>query len=268
MSVVSGKLGGVFTSALLIENCEAAWDELVDGDVTASADSTDVKVGAYSAKFACAAGLGAGDIIAANDIASKDLSAYKKIYAWVKSSVALDAGDVQLLLDDTAQCASVLKSLNLPALSANTWTRVLLDLGDASSLTAVISVGLKQVVDKGAFNLWIDDIEALKAIAGIKSWQLDYTVDILDSTSFIDAGARTFSPGSTQWGGSFEGYKYGAPLGIGSEVILALAESATTGQAWIGNAYISGAHVTSSLDALVTYSYDFQGTGSVEVASL
>lgn len=268
MSVLSGKLGGVYSSALLIEGCEAAWDELIDGDVTASADSADFKVGTYSAKFVCAAGLGAGDIIATNDIVSKDLSDYKKIYVWVKSSVALDAGDIQFLLDDTAQCASALKALNLPALSANTWTRVLLDLGDASGLTAVISVGLKQVVDKGAFTLWIDDIEALKAIAGIKSWQLDYTVDILDSTSFIDAGARTFSPGNSQWGGSFEGYKYGMPLSIGTNVILALAEGITTGQAWMGNAYISGAHVASSLDSLVTYSYDFQGTGSVEVASL
>jgi len=43
-------------------------------------------------------------------------------------------------------------------LSAGTWTEVELDLGDASGLTAIISLGIKMVVDKGAFDFWIDEV--------------------------------------------------------------------------------------------------------------
>ena len=141
----------------IVEDCEDAWDELVDGDVTSTADA-DCKVGTKSAKLAVAAGAGAGDILATEVVGSMNLSTYEHINLWIKSSVALDAGDMQLLLDDNAQCASPIKLLDIPALSAATWTLIRLDLGDASGLTAVISVGIKQVVDKGAFDLYLDHL--------------------------------------------------------------------------------------------------------------
>jgi len=159
----SGTLGfneyAAFDHATLqiVEDCEDAWDELVDGDVTSTADA-DCKVGTKSAKLAVAAGCGAGDILATEAVGSMNLSTYKHINLWIKSSVALDAGDMQLLLDDTAQCASPIKFLDIPALGAATWTLVRLDLGDASGLTAIISVGIKQVVDKGAFDLFVDHV--------------------------------------------------------------------------------------------------------------
>ena len=65
---------------------------------------------------------------------------------------------MQLLLDDSPECASPIKLLDIPALSAATWTLIRLDLGDASGLTAVISVGIKQVNDKGAFDLFVDHV--------------------------------------------------------------------------------------------------------------
>lgn len=267
MSEISGKNGGVYTTPLVVEDCEDAWDESVDGDVTESADSSDKKVGSASAKFICAAGLGAGDIVA-TEVISKDLTNYGVIMAWVKSSVALAAGDWQLLLDDTASCASPLKSLNLPALAANTWTRILLDLGDASGLGSLISIGLKQVVDKGAMNFWIDDVQALVAVDGIKSWSLDHATDALETTDFDDAGVRTYIPGCSSWSGSFEGNKDGAPLSIGSEVRLALAESQTSGQCFLGLVILTGLHPATSFDGVVTYTYDFQGTEALEVASV
>ena len=149
----------IFDSATLqiVEDCEDVWDELVDADVVATADA-DCKVGTKSAKLAVAAGCGVGDILATEVVGSMDLSAYDHINLWVKSSVELAEGDMQLLLDDTAECASPIKLLDIPALSAATWTLVRLDLGDASGLTAVISVGIKQVVDKGAFDLYVDHI--------------------------------------------------------------------------------------------------------------
>ena len=147
----------IFDSATLqiVEDCEDAWD--AQANVTATADA-DCKVGTKSAKLVVADAAGAGVLLATEVVGSMDLSGYKHINLWVKSSVELAEGDMQLLLDDTATCASPIKSLDIPALSAATWTLVRLDLGDASGLTAVISVGIKQVTDKGAFNLFVDHV--------------------------------------------------------------------------------------------------------------
>ena len=47
---------------LVIHNCDDVWDELVDADVTATADTTYYKEGSASLKLVVAAGCGAGDI--------------------------------------------------------------------------------------------------------------------------------------------------------------------------------------------------------------
>lgn len=146
---------------LVIHDCEAAWDEKVDADVTVSADAAAFKVGTKSNKLAIAATASALDILATDNFTSKNLAAYTHIVAWVKSSIDLSAGDVHLLLDDTAECASPLETLAIPALVANTWTQVKIALAAASTDTAIVSVGLKGTVDKGAFDFWIDDIRAI-----------------------------------------------------------------------------------------------------------
>lgn len=147
---------------VVVEDCEDAWDEYVDPDVTVSVDGTDKKVGTNSVKLTVAATTTAGDILATEAIASMNLTAAYQIALWVKCSVATAAGDLQLLLDDTANCASPLETLNIPALTAGTWTRVALPLTTPANLTAVISVGLKYAVDIGACDIWLDDITAIK----------------------------------------------------------------------------------------------------------
>jgi len=144
----------------LIHDCETVWDELVDTDVTASLDTTYEKVGTGCLKLVVAAGCAAGDILATEDISSLDISECDEVVAWIWSSVALTAGDIQILLDNTALCASPVESLDIPAVSANTWTRVTITLANPTSDNAIISVGLKMVVDKGAFTLRADDIRA------------------------------------------------------------------------------------------------------------
>ena len=105
-------------------------------------------------------------------------------------------------------------------------------------------------------------------IAGCKSWSIDYTVDILDTTDFADGAAansaRTFLPGLSQWSGSFEIVKDGAPMALGTSatpVALKLEEDTTT--FWSGNAFITGIHATNSVEGLVMYAMDFQGTGEL-----
>ena len=104
-------------------------------------------------------------------------------------------------------------------------------------------------------------------IAGIRNWTLDYTVDMLDTTDFADGAAtnaaRTFIPGLSGWSGTFEGLKDGAPQGLGfsSSITLKLEEDA--GLFWQGSAYITGIHPSVSVDGVITYTYDFQGTSAL-----
>lgn len=266
MAHYSGKNGGVYTGSLLIEDCEDAWNEYTNAHVTPSADSSVYKVGSASAKFVVVSA-GASELLA-TEVISKNLTSYDLLYAWARCSVSTAAGDLQLLLDDTAECASPLESLNVPALTANTWKRIGMKLSSPSLLGSLISVGVKQVTNLADMSLWIDDVEAIALVDGIKSWTLDYTADTLEVTDFASSGYKEYVVGNSGWSGTFEGYKDGVPLGIGSQVILVLSETATPGQNWLGDVFITGVHPNVSIDGPVTYSYDFQGTGALECASV
>ena len=143
----------------VIEDCEDAWNEFASAGITASLDTGDYKVGSGSAKFVFAAAAAAG-ARATEVITSTNLSLYTGIKLWIKCSVTQAAGGLQLLLDDTAQCASVLETLDIPALVAGQWTRVYLKLANPATDIAIISIGLKYTTDVGACTIHIDDVEA------------------------------------------------------------------------------------------------------------
>ena len=100
-------------------------------------------------------------------------------------------------------------------------------------------------------------------IAGIKSWKVDYTFEVVETTGFDSGGAKVYLPGLKGWSGSFEGYKDGAPLTIGTQIALELKESAT--QKYNGQAIVTGLHPSVSVDGLAVVSYDFQGTAGLTV---
>lgn len=102
-------------------------------------------------------------------------------------------------------------------------------------------------------------------VTGIKSWQLDQQVDVHESTGFDSSGVKAFIPGGSGWSGSFEGFKDGAPLTIGTGIALVLKESQTATQKFNGQAIITGLSGGTSIDGLVTYSYTFQGTGALTI---
>jgi len=145
-------------SWLLVEDCEDAWDEYVGANVTSTADDTDKKVGTYSAKMDVGVDAAVGRL--ATEVISKDLSPYRYLKAWVKSSVALASDDMRIMLDDSPSCETPLKDLTIPEILADTWTQITLDMGDTSGLTAIISIGVHMVVDKGAFIFRIDQVRA------------------------------------------------------------------------------------------------------------
>ena len=265
MTRLAGKLGSLYVATQAVEDCEDAWNEQVIGNVTASLDETGHKVGSGSAKFEVADGFVTG-IIGSEAMGPLNLSAYTTIMAWVKSSVNLDAADWVILLDDSIECGSVIVAASIPVLTANVWKYIKI-AADLSGCTAIISVGLRQDVDKGAMNFWIDQLAVAKAIAGIKQWTLDLHYDALDGSGFDSVGVREFYPSLSDWKGRFSGLKAGAPLTIGSVVGLELQESATATQQYRGTAVITDMSVETPHDGLVTYGYSFQGVHGLETAS-
>ena len=102
-------------------------------------------------------------------------------------------------------------------------------------------------------------------VDGIKSWTVDYVSDALETTDFADSGLKTYIAGISGWSGSFEGFKDGAPTSIGSEIALILSASTAATQDYTGQAILTGSHETVSVDGVVSISYDFQGTSTLNV---
>lgn len=264
MAHVSGKNGGVYSSSLIVEDCEDAW---TTDNATSAATDADAKVGSTSVKLVIPGALGTDILLAHEAGLTLDLTGYDALFLWMKDSIGSSLNDNKINLDDTADNLSPIEELQLPALTAGAWTQVFLMLADPSLLASLVSVGVQQVAALGARNIFVDEIRALKEIDGIKSWSLEYNVDALETTDFADVGISSFIAGKYQWSGSFDGFKDGVPLDIGAEVYLVLGETSTGSQCWLGKAIIMSAQPSTDHDGLVTYSYDFQGTGSLEQPS-
>ena len=147
----------------LIHNCDAVW-ETVDADVTATLDDEFLREGSASNKFVIAAGLAAGDIIAQDSIEEVDLSGMTHIEYWIYSTVTTTAGQLKLLLDDGAVAGggADLETLDVPAITANTWLRVRTALANPETDTAIDNVGLEDDADIGAATVQIDGIIATR----------------------------------------------------------------------------------------------------------
>ena len=147
--------------ATRLHSCNAVFDETVDTDFEVSVDTEDKKQGTGANKFKIDTDAGAGDI-ATDSITSKDISKYDYLECWVKSTVATSAGNLKILLDDHASCASPIETLSVPALTADTWTFVRMSLSNPETNTAIISVGLEYDADIGACTVWVDDISVVR----------------------------------------------------------------------------------------------------------
>lgn len=106
----------------------------------------------------------------------------------------------------------------------------------------------------------------------ITSWSIEVTGEVIDITDSASTGGdkEFVASGWTSWSGSLEGF---VETGDTGETVGAAAASliltATSGTTWTGNAIITRKGVT--LDVVgaeaVKVSYDFQGTGSLTLAS-
>lgn len=171
----------------VIHSVDSRWNEQgTVGSVTSTLEAQDKREGAGSNKHVLATALGTGTIIASQAISSLDLSRYTHVEFWMKSTVATTAGDLQLLLDNTALCATPVETLDVPALVADTWTFVRVALANPALDTAIISVGLKHTNDIGAATVHIDAVRATEDNTG--------TWDTVHRNFWsVDKDARTLS---------------------------------------------------------------------------
>jgi hypothetical protein len=175
-----------------IEDAEDAWT--ASANVTAAEDATIKLRGTNSVKLTIAAAFTTG-VAAYENFSSDDFSAHTGVHFWIRSSVATDAGDLQLLIDDTNNCVSPLETLDIPALVADTWTPVSLDFATPANLTAVLSVGLNVAVDNGAQIVHIDDVRATSRFTGDEDnrFSLATLNDTMVVTNGIDAPTKVTS---------------------------------------------------------------------------
>ena len=221
------------TENAVLDACEddpVAW--IGAPNVTVTRETVDMKSGTAAASFAIGAAFGTGQI-AVREKAFGDITTYNHIRFWIKSSINLAAGALQLVLNptgksavlsisatdslalndaltadidafgamlqekigladsvqvtispatvltiscsellaikDLALTAEPLRSLSLPALTADTWTQAFLDLrilGVTSDLTDVGALVLRATSDFGACTLIVDDFRAYDCFTG------------------------------------------------------------------------------------------------------
>ena len=195
-----------FQLGFLIDDCETIWSEGTPTDVVESLDEVDFVAGVASAKFIVGDGAGANQVLGSIDrslsvLSYETLKTYEFLGLRIRSSIALKAGQLQLVLDKDAECASPEAAIDLPAIPASddAFTMVMVP-ADFSALTADIeSVGIKQVPDLGAFTLNLDQVKAVHGYVETNSESIevndvavvrgtDYTMDYDKGTiQFVSA---------------------------------------------------------------------------------
>ena len=127
-------------------------------NVTSTLDSTDKKHGTGSADLLLDAAFTTG-LVAYDDLnTTVDLSSIDTIDIWIKYGTTTSSGDIELILDDSAGCASSLENIDLPQLSGGTWKLVTLTISDNSDMTAIQCVGINLVTDDGSQTINVDNV--------------------------------------------------------------------------------------------------------------
>ncbi len=129
-------------------------------NATSSANTTDKKEGTGSADITVAAGFATGTAAYKNLDATVDISKLDLIQLWVKSDITTATGDIEIVVDDTANCGTPLENIDIPVLVANTWRLVTLGITTNSDMTAINCVGLYVNTDNGVQRIVMDEIVA------------------------------------------------------------------------------------------------------------
>lgn len=199
---------------LSVNTCESVWS-YSNGSVTQSTITG--KVGTNAVRATIGAGAGVNTLLFADNFTAKNLSTYNAIACWIRISIDTNAADLQLLIDDTADCASPLRTIDLPHFDANKWKRVVVnyDTDLVSDITSIISLGVKQVTDIGACTIDIDDVWAtVKAFDYISSRGL--VEDCEDTWNEISVNGVTLSTTTGKHGNAIRA----SVRNVGNDTIL------------------------------------------------
>lgn len=205
----------------IIDDCQVAWTAAVN--VTATADAAARKVNTKGAKLVIAAAFTTG-LIATRDFVAIDISGSKYIGFWIKSDIPVAANALQLVLDETASCASPDETLNIPVLAAGVWRYIRVAVtGAGTTRDAIISVGINAANDPGAATLFIDDIRAGNEYLGVADEMQDKNAYAqYDPVHIIDQGKAEVGLAGTVLSG-----QYLEPVGNGK---FAVSTNGVAGQ--------------------------------------
>ena len=151
----------------VVENCEDVW--AVNAPTTCAVDTGERK-GTNAIAITIPAEEGTG-VCAYEDFTSDDFSAQTHLHFFIKSSIAVDSDDLQLILGDTTGGGTPVGGSDsgrfvIPALEAGVWTEVSIEITTPGDLTTVESVALYVKVDKGAMVVYIDDVMVTTELTG------------------------------------------------------------------------------------------------------
>ena len=150
----------ILTDEEIVETCETPWTSAQGAEVTCTADTSNKTQGTASAKMAMTADATTGLLAYVSKACS--IRNYDWIEVYFYSSIALNDGDMKFRICSDTEGSVVLEEYDVPALSATTWTPFKFKLNNPALLGEVKSFGIEQIVDKGAFNLYVDSIKAIK----------------------------------------------------------------------------------------------------------
>lgn len=152
-----------------VDNCEGTWT--ASANVTFTSSTTNYRQGTKSVQLAIAAGFTTG-LAGYGGLANINLSSYQQISCWIKPSIAVAAGVLELKLCSDALGVTALDTLALPAMPhTNCWYPVVIDKGSALS-SGINSIALYAVSDPGTLTINFDNIIACKAPSAADSLNL------------------------------------------------------------------------------------------------
>ena len=141
----------------IIEPGEDTWVTLQGAEVTCSADTTVYQAGLSSAKMVNSADVIVGPVAYRDLTTPVEIRQKGDIRFWARSSVALDAFDYRLGLARETLGANIAQYIDFPAMLADTWYLVTTPV-KMGGYGYIFSVILEQMVDKGAMDIYIDEI--------------------------------------------------------------------------------------------------------------
>jgi hypothetical protein len=101
---------------------------------------------------------------------------------------------------------------------------------------------------------------------GVLEWTLDYTMNPADSTTFTEAGVKTFILGTSEWKGTVKTNYDPANTAVVTQAAASLVLTVAASNTYTGSVLITNMAVSVNKDNIATVDYSFQGTGALVIA--